>query len=228
MPACISCAGRCCLQLLDDRAGPSVRDDERQRIVMARTNVNEVDVEPVDFGHEVRQGVQLGLAPAPVVVGRPIAREFGDHRQGHALRIIGDGLLVGPAGSRDARTQRLEFRVGDPGDRERPDRCRARRVVDRDRHADLLGSSGLDLRYRLTVAHRPAPRAGHAPWPPTLAFYPGRTLACDRAQKAVARSSPGSRGQGTDGRDPSATWRRFGAPYRQSSRTKRKGLGDRS
>jgi hypothetical protein len=32
------------LQLLDDRAGPPVRDDERQRIFMSRTNVNEVNV----------------------------------------------------------------------------------------------------------------------------------------------------------------------------------------
>jgi hypothetical protein len=42
------------LQLLDDRAGPSVRDDERQRIVMLRTSVNEVNVEPIDLGDEVR------------------------------------------------------------------------------------------------------------------------------------------------------------------------------
>ena len=40
------------LQLLDDRAGPSVRHDERQRIFMPRTNVNEMDVDAVDLGHE--------------------------------------------------------------------------------------------------------------------------------------------------------------------------------
>jgi hypothetical protein len=42
------------LQLLDDRAGPSVIDDERQRVFMSRTNVNEVNVEPVDLGNELR------------------------------------------------------------------------------------------------------------------------------------------------------------------------------
>jgi hypothetical protein len=31
------------LQLLDDRAGPPVRDDERQRVLMFRTNVDELD-----------------------------------------------------------------------------------------------------------------------------------------------------------------------------------------
>jgi hypothetical protein len=42
------------LQLLDDRAGPSVRDEERQRIFMFRTNVNEMNVQPIDLGDEVR------------------------------------------------------------------------------------------------------------------------------------------------------------------------------
>ena len=42
------------LQLLDDRARPAVIDDERQRVVMLRTNVNEVDVEAVDLGYELR------------------------------------------------------------------------------------------------------------------------------------------------------------------------------
>ena len=46
------------LHLLDDRAGPSVRDDERQRIFMFRTNVNEMNVQPIDLGDELRQGVQ--------------------------------------------------------------------------------------------------------------------------------------------------------------------------
>ena len=43
------------LHLLDDRAGPAVRDDHRQRIFMLRAHVNEMNVEPVDLGDEVRQ-----------------------------------------------------------------------------------------------------------------------------------------------------------------------------
>jgi hypothetical protein len=42
------------LQLLDDRPGPSVQDDERQRVFVFRTDVNEVNVEPVDLGDELR------------------------------------------------------------------------------------------------------------------------------------------------------------------------------
>ena len=75
------------LQLLDDRAGPPVRDDERQRIFMFRTNVNEMNVQSIDLGDELRQGVQFRLALAPVVVCRPIAREFLNRRELHALRL---------------------------------------------------------------------------------------------------------------------------------------------
>ena len=76
------------LHLLDDRAGPAVRDDHRQRIFMLRANVNEMNVEPVDLGDELRQGVELRLALAPVVIGRPIARELLHRRELHALRFI--------------------------------------------------------------------------------------------------------------------------------------------
>ena len=75
------------LHLLDDRAGPSVRDDERQRIFMFRANVNEVNVQPIDLGDELRQGVQFRLALAPVVFRRPIARELLNRRELHALRL---------------------------------------------------------------------------------------------------------------------------------------------
>jgi hypothetical protein len=73
-----------------------VRDDERQGIVMTGADVNEMNVEPVDLGHEVRQGVQVGLAPAPVVICCPVPREFLNHREGNALRIIGDRFPLGP------------------------------------------------------------------------------------------------------------------------------------
>ena len=85
------------LQLLDDRAGPSVRDEERQRILVLRANVNEMDVQAVDLGDEVRQGLQLLLALAPVVLVRPVARECLHRRELRALRLIVDGLLLGAA-----------------------------------------------------------------------------------------------------------------------------------
>ena len=48
-------------ELLNDRAGPPVRDDERQCIFMFGTNVNEVNVQPIDLGDEVRQGATRNL-----------------------------------------------------------------------------------------------------------------------------------------------------------------------
>jgi len=42
------------LQLLDDRAGPSVRDDDRQRIFMLLANMNEMNVQPIDLGDKIR------------------------------------------------------------------------------------------------------------------------------------------------------------------------------
>ena len=84
------------LQLLDDRAGPSVRDDQGQGILVLGADVKEMDVEPVDLGDEVRQGVQLRLALAPVVVRRPVARQVLHQCQRHALRVVADRLSLGP------------------------------------------------------------------------------------------------------------------------------------
>ena len=97
------------LQLLDDRAGPPVRDDERQRIFVFRADVDEMNVQPVDFGHEIRQGVQLRLDLAPVVVVRPIARELLNRRELHALRFIRDRLPLGPHRRVDAPAQVGKF-----------------------------------------------------------------------------------------------------------------------
>ena len=74
------------LHLFDDRAGPSVRDDQRQRIFVFRTDVNEVNVQPIDLGDELRQGVQLRLDLAPVILCRPIARQRLHRRELHSLR----------------------------------------------------------------------------------------------------------------------------------------------
>ena len=84
------------LQLLDDRAGPAVRDDDRQRILMFRTNVNEMNVQPIDLGDELRQSVQFRLAFAPIVIRRPMAREFLNHGERHALGIIRDRFPFRP------------------------------------------------------------------------------------------------------------------------------------
>jgi hypothetical protein len=42
------------LEQLDDRAGPTMRHDQRQRVLMLRPDVDEVDLDPVDLGRELR------------------------------------------------------------------------------------------------------------------------------------------------------------------------------
>ena len=64
---------------------------------MLRTNMNEMNVQPIDLGDELRQGLQPGLDLAPIVICRPIICEFLHRRELHALRLICDGLLLGPA-----------------------------------------------------------------------------------------------------------------------------------
>jgi len=71
-------------------------DDQRQGIFMFRTNINEMNVQPIDFGDELRQGLQFRLALAPVVVCAPIAGEFLHCRKRHSLRFIRDRFAIRP------------------------------------------------------------------------------------------------------------------------------------
>ena len=93
------------LHLLDDRTRPAMGYDKRKRLLVLRTNMDEVDVQPVDLGHEIRQGIQLCLDLAPVVLCRPVARELLQRRQLGTLRLIRDRLPVGPLCSVDAPAQ---------------------------------------------------------------------------------------------------------------------------
>ena len=63
---------------------------------MLRTNVNEMNVEPVDLGNEVRNGVDLRLALPPIVLGPPILRELLHRRQLHTLCGVGDLFALRP------------------------------------------------------------------------------------------------------------------------------------
>ena len=64
------------LQLLDDGARPTVGDDDGQGVLVLRTHVNEVDVETINLGDEVRHGVEARFDLAPVVFRRPVTCEL--------------------------------------------------------------------------------------------------------------------------------------------------------
>src|SRR5207244_13355931 len=91
--------------LLDERPRPAMGDDHRQRILFLRLDVNEMNVQPIDVGDEIRDGVYLRLGFAPVVVGAPIPREFMHRRGLNALRCIVDRFILGPLRRLDAPTQ---------------------------------------------------------------------------------------------------------------------------
>jgi hypothetical protein len=78
--------------------------------------VEEVEVEAVDGGGELGQGVQPGLDLAPVVVVGPVAGQLLHGRQRHALGVIVDRLALGPAGGIDAPAQlgQVLVREADP------------------------------------------------------------------------------------------------------------------
>ena len=129
------------LQLLDDRARPAMRDDERQRVLMLRTHVDEMNVEPVDLGDELRQGVEPRLHLAPVVIRRPIAREFLHRRKLHALRCVRDRFPVRPSRGGDAPAKVVDLLLRE-ADGEGADRVAACRRVQRPgKHADGPGGS---------------------------------------------------------------------------------------
>src|SRR5580704_656880 len=77
---------------------------------MFRTNVNEMNVQPIDLGDELRQGVQFRLALAPIVVCAPIASKFLNCRKRYTLRFIRDRLPIRPPCRVDAPAQFAKFR----------------------------------------------------------------------------------------------------------------------
>src|SRR5581483_12462175 len=76
------------LHLLDDRAWPPVRNNQRQRMLVFGSDVNEMNVESIDLGDKLRQGVEFCLDLTPVVLCRPIASECLSRRELHALGCI--------------------------------------------------------------------------------------------------------------------------------------------
>src|SRR4029450_9053944 len=85
------------LEQLDDRAGPAVRHDQGQGVVVPRLDVDEVDVQAVDVSDELRERVELRLRLAPVVAGRPVADQLLHGLQLYALRTVVNQLLAAPA-----------------------------------------------------------------------------------------------------------------------------------
>ena len=81
-------------ELLDDGSRPTVRDDYRERVLVPRADLDEVNVHAVDTRHELWQGIQLRFNLAPVVVRAPVVHEGLQLLQLDALRAIRHGFFV--------------------------------------------------------------------------------------------------------------------------------------
>ncbi len=93
----------------EDRAGPAVGKDHRQGAAMVRAHVDEMDVDAVDGGDELRQRVELGFKAAPVVAAAPVAHQCLQLRQREPLRLVIDPFAIGPAGGLHAPAQLVKL-----------------------------------------------------------------------------------------------------------------------
>src|SRR3954454_2150131 len=73
--------------------------------------MDEVDVETVDLGNELRVQIQPSLDLSPVMFGLPVASELLDRRELHALRCVRNRFALGQPRRGDAPAQFGKFRV---------------------------------------------------------------------------------------------------------------------
>ena len=100
---------------LDERSGPAVRDDERERPRLGRARRGRSGRGAVDLAREVFELVQAGLGLAPVVGVTPVADELAE--------VPELGAVV-PLGTRDLLREARPPRGGRAGPRGRPRECR--------------------------------------------------------------------------------------------------------
>ena len=90
-----------------------MRDDQRHRFRMQRTDVQEMNVEPVDFGGELRKAIEPRLARTPIVLFRPIAADVLDPFQRRALAPVLDQFGFRPARVAQPRFEIVKHVVAD-------------------------------------------------------------------------------------------------------------------
>ena len=108
---------------LHDRTRPTVREQQRQRVLVRRSRVHEVDRLPVDLGAELRELIEPRFLRAPVVRVAPVL---------HQSAQIAERDPVLPAGARDLVGQPRPPRAGGAGRRGPRRRRRSRRSRSRE------------------------------------------------------------------------------------------------
>src|SRR4051812_46063596 len=95
---------------LDNRPRPAVRDEERQRIALLRTAMDEMDLHTVDRRRELLETVQRAFLRAPVEAVAPVADQRLEIRAAGAVGPFRPGNLVG-----EPRPRQPGFEVGELG-----------------------------------------------------------------------------------------------------------------
>src|SRR5260370_34868579 len=90
------------LKELHDRSRPSVRENDRQRVLPRGAHVDEMNASPVDLGPVLREGVEASLKTAPVILGAPVGNERLSLLEGDALRPVADGFPLRPPRGRQS------------------------------------------------------------------------------------------------------------------------------
>jgi hypothetical protein len=96
---------------LDHRAGPAVRQDQRDRTGMRRADVDEADAEAVDLRPELRELVEPLTGGGEVVVLQPVPAQLADPVQRGALRPAAGGRGLRPPGPAQPLAQVLDVRL---------------------------------------------------------------------------------------------------------------------
>src|SRR5688572_10989675 len=85
-------------QKLKDRPWPSVRHNQRHRIVMRRADVGELNVETLNLGDKLWQGIQFRFRLPPVVIRTPVLYKRLQFGELDALTLVWNGFLIWPTG----------------------------------------------------------------------------------------------------------------------------------
>src|SRR2546425_12677335 len=84
------------LHELHDRSRPSVRENDRRRVLLRGAHVDEMNATPVDLGPVWGEGVDASLKAAPVILVPPVANERLSLLEGDALRPVANGFPLRP------------------------------------------------------------------------------------------------------------------------------------
>src|SRR5579859_7097089 len=103
------------VQVLGDRAGPAVGQDQRERVRLRRPDVQEVDVLAVDVGEVLGMLVEPCLEGAPVVTVAPVFDQAVYEVQAGAVVRAVAGDVTGPAGPVQAVPEVVQAFLADRG-----------------------------------------------------------------------------------------------------------------